>query len=437
MGGYIPVTTKGQQDMLAFLGIEETNELFADVPKELFCGELNLPNAKSEMEMRRIVEHHAAENTVFPTIFRGAGAYRHYIPSIVKQIASKETFVTAYTPYQAEISQGILQIIFEFQTEICSLTGMDVSNASVYDGATAAAEAVTMCRERKRQVALVASTCNPDTAAVIETYSNSLNAPVQTVPEKSGKIDAEALPAFLKDDVACLYVQSPNYNGLLEDVDALAALCHEAGVKLIYGCNPIALPLLKTPAESGADIAVGEAQPLGIPLGFGGPYLGFMASTKAMMRRLPGRIVGQTTDANGKRCFVLTLQAREQHIRREKATSSICTNQALCALTATAYLAVMGPDGMYKVATQCYSKAHYAAEELAKIGFERRYKDDYFNEFITTCPVEVDVVMQALETEGILGGLPCGNTILWCVTEMNTKDEIDKMVSICKGVATK
>lgn len=435
MGGYIPNTEEQRRQMLTDIGVETIRELFADVPPEMMAGELDIPDGKSEMEVRRVLQQMAEKNVVFSSVFRGAGAYCHYIPSIVKQVAAKETFVTAYTPYQAEVSQGTLQIIFEYQTEICSLTGLDVSNASVYDGASAAAEATIMCRERARQTVLVAETAHPDTIDTIQTYCDSADAPVVKIAAKDGTLDLDALQVALGQDVACLYLQSPNYFGQLENAKKAAELCHAAGVKLIYGCNPIALALLETPAEAGADIAVGEGQPLGMPMGFGGPYLGFMASTKAMMRRLPGRIAGETIDADGKRCYVLTLQAREQHIRREKALSSVCTNQALCALTATVYLAAMGPAGLRDVASQCYSKAHYMAQELEKAGFARRYEGEFFHEFVTECPVEPEKLLAALEAEGILGGLAVDGGILWCCTELNTREEIDRVVAVCKKEA--
>lgn len=434
MGSYIPATPTGHSAMLQSLGMASYEDLFKIIPKHLRCGKLNLPPGKSELEVSRIMQGLAAENKVFPTVFRGAGAYRHYIPSIVKQVAAKETFVTSYTPYQAEISQGMLQIIFEYQSEICALTGMDVSNASIYDGPSAAAEAAAMCRERKRQQVLVAASAHPDSIETIQTYCTSADAPVVVIPHKQGKLDKTALQASLNETVACLYLQSPNFYGQIEDIRDIAELCHNAGVKLIQGCNPIALALMETPAECGADIAVGEGQPLGMPLGFGGPYLGFMACKKEMMRRLPGRIVGQTTDADGKRCFVLTLQAREQHIRREKALSSVCSNQALCALTASVYMAAMGPLGMAEAARQCYSKAHYAAAELAKIGFSLVFSGEFFHEFVTTCPVNQDALLCHLEKNGILGALPVENGLLWCFTEINTKQEIDTLVALCREV---
>ena len=297
----------------------------------------------SELEVRRAVSAMAKENRVFSTVLRGAGAYDHYIPSIVKYIPAKEEFLTAYTPYQAEMSQGILQSIFEYQTMICELTGMDVSNASVYDGATAAAEAAAMCRDRKRTVTLVSAAAHPDTINTIRTYCYGAGCEMRLVPLREGKTDLAALKDMLAADVASFYVQQPNFYGLFEDAQALGQAVHEAGAMYVMGCNPIALAIAKTPAACGADVAVGEGQPLGMPLSYGGPYLGYMATTKKHMRKLPGRIVGETVDNRGERAFVLTLQAREQHIRREKASSNICSNQALCALTAGAYMAAMGP----------------------------------------------------------------------------------------------
>lgn len=429
MGSYIPTTQTEREQMLSAIGVQSVEELFAALPQAVRCGELNIPQGKSELEVRQTMENLAGRNTVFRSIFRGAGAYRHYIPSIVKTVTSKEEFVTAYTPYQAEISQGILQAIFEYQTMICRLTGMDASNASVYDGAAAAAEAVAMCRERSRTKALVSACAHPDMIAAIRTYCMGADAEVVLVPERNGVTDLDALRSLLDDKTACLYLQQPNFFGQLEDATALGALAHEHGAKFIMGSNPISLGLLQTPAACGADIAVGEGQPLGLPLSFGGPYLGFMACTSALVRRLPGRIAGETTDADGKRAFVLTLQAREQHIRREKASSSLCSNQALCALTASVYLTAMGPQGLHSVAQQCYSKAHYAAHQLSTVsGVALAHSGDFFHEFVTTCPVEPSLLLSELGSRGILGGLPVEGGILWCVTELNTKDEIDLLV---------
>ena len=361
MGSYIPSTAAERQEMLEAIGCKSIDELYAQVPAEMKVERLDIPEGKSEREVRRILEGIASKNTVFPSVFRGAGAYRHYIPSIVKSVTSKETFLTAYTPYQAEISQGVLQSIFEYQTMICALTGMDASHASVYDGASAAAEAVAMCRDRKRN-----------------TYNNG---------------------------------------------------------KFIMGVNPIAMAVLKTPGECGADIAVGEGQPLGLPLSFGGPYLGFMAAKSAMARKLPGRIVGETADHDGRRAYVLTLQAREQHIRREKASSNVCSNQALCAMTAAVYLAAMGAKGLRQAAEGCMAHARYAAERICSVpGFDMVYPGPYFHEFVTTCPVKPERLLEGLALRGILGGLPVESGILWCATEMNTRQEIDALEAAIREV---
>lgn len=442
MGSYVPSTLSERQQMLEGMGLQKMEELFADVPQNMLLTEpLDLPQGKSEFEVRRTMEQIANKNVVFQSIFRGAGAYHHYIPAIVKSVVSKEEFLTAYTPYQAEISQGILQSIFEYQTMICELTGMDVSNASVYDGATAAAEAVAMCKERKRVKALISATTHPDAIQTVQTYCDGADTELIVVPAKNGVTDADALATMLDDTVSCFYVQQPNYFGVLEDVESLGSLVHTAGAKYIMGCNPMTLALLKTPAECGADIAVGDGQPLGMPLSFGGPYLGYMAAKAAIARKLPGRIVGETVDIDGKRAFVLTLQAREQHIRREKASSNICTNQALCAMTASVYLTAMGARGLTQVAQQCMSKAHYLADRLSEIGFSLKFNSEFFHEFVTESPVAIKAVLSALEAKGILGGYPLGDElsgcILWCATEQNTKEEIDTLIAVLKEVCGK
>lgn len=435
MGSYVPSTLQERQEMLESIGLSSIDQLFSHIPDELkFKGELNLPSGMSELEVSSAMKKIAAKNVVFGSIFRGAGAYDHYIPSIVKSVTGKEEFLTAYTPYQAEISQGVLQSIFEYQTMICELTGMDVSNASVYDGATAAAEAVNMCCERSRKVVFCSAAAHPDTIAVVKTYCWAAGHELVLLPVKDGKTDLDAMASQLdKKTSACLYLQSPNFFGQLEEMEKAAEMIHSVGAKLIAGCNPIALGLLKTPAEQGADIAVGEGQPLGMPLSFGGPYLGFMAATQAMMRKLPGRIVGETVDVDGKRAFVLTLQAREQHIRREKASSNICSNQALCALTASVYLATVGPDGLKQAASLCYQKAHYLAQQLCSIpGVSLRYSGTFFHEFVTD-QKDSDKLLSALEQQGILGGYPLADGgILWCATEKNTKEEMDRVVEIIR-----
>lgn len=436
MAGYLPSTEAQQREMLEALGHGSMTDLFSQIPRHLMRRDgPAIPSGKSELEAGRFMSALAAKNTVFPTMFRGAGAYRHYIPSIVRAVASKETFVTAYTPYQAETSQGVLQSIFEYQTMICELMGLDVSNASVYDGATAAAEAVAMCRERGRVKALVSAAAHPDVIETIRTYCWAAGNEMRLIPERDGLTDLNALRTLLDETTACVYMAQPNYFGLIEDCGTAAVIAHEANAKLIMGVNPIAMGLLKSPGECGADVAVGDGQPLGMPLSYGGPYLGFMAAAGAMTRKLPGRIVGETADGEGNRAFVLTLQAREQHIRREKASSNICSNQALCAMTASVYLSAMGPKGLEQVAVQSMSKAHYLAAELEKLGYARLHKGEFFHEFATACPVDCDRLMTHLEENGVLGGLPIDGGILWCATELNTKDEIDRLVTLIQEVA--
>lgn len=436
MGSYIPSTREERLSMLESIGMHSFDELYADIPEKLrFKDGLSLPSELSELEVSRKMEEIAEKNTQFTHIFRGAGSYHHYIPAIVKQVTSKEEFITAYTPYQAEISQGLLQSIFEYQTMICELTGMDVSNASVYDGATAAAEAAAMCRDRKRETICVSASVDPKILSVIRTYCFGSGAPLVVLPEKEGLTDLESWNSMDTSSIACLIIQTPNYYGLVEDGAAIADAVHASGAKLIASCNPIALGLLETPGEFGADIAVGEGQPLGLPMGFGGPYLGFMASTKDMMRKLPGRIVGQTTDVDGKRAYVLTLQAREQHIRREKASSNICSNEALCAMTAAVYLSAMGSAGLEKVASSCMANARYLLEGLTALGFTRKYTGEFFHEFVTICPCDAAVLSEKLAAHGYLSGLVTGQKeMLWCTTEMNTRSEIDGLLAVIKEV---
>jgi len=436
MGSYVPNTPAERQEMLEALGLSSFRDLFAVVPEEMYLeeGALNIPQGMSELEVIRKVSEMAGKNRIFSTVLRGAGAYDHYIPSIVKYIPAKEEFLTAYTPYQAEMSQGILQSIFEYQTMICELTGMDVSNASVYDGATAAAEAAAMCRDRKRRVTLISGAAHPDTIQTVKTYCYGTGDELRVVPVKDGKTDMAALKEMLTADVASFYVQQPNFFGMIEDAKEIGDLVHEAGAMYVMGCNPIALGVLKTPRECGADVAVGEGQPLGMPLSFGGPYLGFMTTTQKHMRKLPGRIVGETVDSKGERAYVLSLQAREQHIRREKASSNICSNQALCALTAGVYMATMGAEGIAEAAKQSMSKTHYLAKELCAIeGVSLKNNGEFFHEFVTVMP-KAEEVLAALEKADILGGLPVEGGILWCATEKVSKAQLDKAVAVVKEV---
>ncbi|GMO47391.1 MAG: aminomethyl-transferring glycine dehydrogenase subunit GcvPA [Treponemataceae bacterium] len=441
MGNFIPNTDVERSAMLHVIGAESADDLFAAVPQAVRLKNLKLPGGKSELEVIRYMEDLAAQNTVYKSVFRGAGAYRHYIPAAVQRITANETFLTAYTPYQAEMSQGVLQSIFEYQTMICELTGMDAANASLYDGASAAAEAVNMCRERgqNRVTAYVSGAANPQTIQTMQTYCAGYGITIQTIPCKNGATDSAALKKALADGseqpAACVYIQQPNFFGIIEDLPLFADIAHNAGAKLIAGCNPIALGILQSPGEAGADIAVGEGQPLGLSMAFGGPFLGFMSCKTPLLRKLPGRIAGETKDAQGRRAFVLTLQAREQHIRREKASSNVCSNEAHCALTAAVYLAVMGPEGLAEAARQCRAKSAYLAKKICAVpGFALLYgAKKFFHEFVTVTP-GAKKTLAALEKRGILGGLALDSkNILWCATELNTKEEIDELAAILAG----
>lgn len=436
MSKYTPHTQLDKELMLKDIGIKKVDDLFADIPKKLRCKELNIPKGKSQSEAADKISALAEQNKVYRTVLRGAGAYDHLIPPVVTALSSREEFVTAYTPYQPEISQGILQAIFEYQTMVCNISGMDVSNASVYDGATAAAEAVIMCCDKHTTVVL-AGEINPDIKAVVKTYAFAANLKVIETGSKNGLIDFTELNSKLDDDAACVLAQSPNYLGLIEDTARVGAVTRERGAKFIYSYNPMAAAVLPTPFEHGADVAVAEGQPLGLPLSFGGPYLGMLSCTKAMSRRMPGRVVGQTVDKNGKRAFVLTMQAREQHIRREKALSSICSNQALCALTAAIYLTAMGQDGLIEAAEQSAAKAHYLAKQLSGInGFKPANKGEFFHEFVTESEMPAATIEKLLDKAGILSGLPLGkNKMLWCATEKVTVSQIDEAVAILRRAA--
>ena len=433
MASYVVNTIEQRKAMLLEAGLDEKS-FYAAIPDSIKLDHpLHLPVGLSEMEVLRHMKKLAHKNTVYDVILRGAGSESHFIPAVVRQLSARAEFVTAYTPYQAEFSQGILQSIFEYQSSICALTGMDACNASVYDGASAVAEAVNMTGDRKRTIALLPKSINPEVLETVRTYTQWLPITIQTVDLRDGKIDIENLKSLLTQETACLVLQQPNFFGILEDVEALAKLVHDVGAKVIVAANPMTLGVLKSPREMGADIACGEAQPLGMPMAFGGPYLGYMSTTMEMVRRLPGRIVGQTVDLTGKRAFVLTLQAREQHIRREKASSSICSNQAHCALTAGMYLAALGPQGLKDVATQCTSKAHYLFNQLVTLGFNLRFPSAFFHEFVTDGPLSSHKIEELLGKAGILSGLPLDeHGVLWCVTETSTKRDLDRVISILK-----
>ena len=434
MGRYVISSPEQQKEMLKDIGLQSLDDLYSAVPEAARLKQLNLPEGRSELETGRLMKALAAKNRKYEKIFRGAGAYDHYIPAVVRSVTSKEQFVTTYTPYQAEISQGVLQSIFEYQTQICELTGLDVSNASVYDGAVAIAEAIFMAQERKKSTILMSENLNPQYITVAKTYCESRNVEIRMLKSENGRTSLKDLSEQINEETAAVIVQSPNYYGIIEDVEALAQKAHEFKARLVLSANPIALGLLKSAGEMDVDICVGEGQPLGMPLSFGGPYLGFMACKKELMRKLPGRIVGQTVDHDGRRCYVLTLQAREQHIRREKASSNICSNEALCAMTASVYLAALGPQGLRQVAENSASHAHYLQEKLAQAGYPLVYDQPFFHEFLTVCP-KAQAVEEKLAKKGILSGLPVGeDKMLWCATELNTKADIDELVEILKEV---
>ncbi len=435
MSQYTPHTPEETRAMLRTLGLSSLDQLFSGIPAEVRRGmPADERPGMTQMETLQAMEALAARNTRYGLTLRGAGCYDHFIPPIVPQLAGKKEFLSSYTPYQAELSQGMLQAIFEYQTLICELTGMDASNAGVYDFATAAAESAVMCRERWRTAALVSAAARPDTLAVLRTYGFGTDTDVRVAPLKDGRTDLNALKSMLTDDVASLYVQQPNFFGLLEDIPALFSAAKEAGVKCILGANPMTLAILPGGGELGADIVCGDAQPFGLPMADGGPHAGFMACMQALLRRLPGRIAGQTTDAEGRRAFVLTLQAREQHIRREKAASNICTNHAHCALTASVYLTYMGLRGVTAVAESCLSKAHYFAAGLCKIkGVSLRHRGEFFHEFVTDLK-NPEAIEAALHERGILSGLPVEGGMLWCVTEKAGKAQLDEAVKLVREV---
>lgn len=423
--------------MLQTVGVEDLEDLFLDIPEELrLKRELNLGPAMEELQLRRHLQALAARNITTEQMpsFLGAGSYDHLVPAAVEQLLMRSEFYTAYTPYQAEISQGILQSIFEYQTYICRLTDMEVSNASMYDGASALAECCKICVSQKRRPrVLLPATLHPGYADTVDTYAIHEKTELHTVPEKDGRMDLDALQQMLDGQTACVVIQQPNFYGLLEDVAAIEKMVHEAGALLVMCVHPTTLALLRTPGEIGADYVVGDGQPLGCGLNYGGPNLGFMATTKKNMRQLPGRIVGQSVDSQGRRSFVLTLQAREQHIRREKANSNICSNQALNALAASMYLAFVGPEGCKEVAQRCYDLAHYAEQALAAQGIKRLHQGPYFMEFAVAVP-DAKAANQALLQAGMLGGYALKDGLLLAFTEKRTKEEIDRLAEVLGGV---
>lgn len=437
MKSYVPNTPKEREEMLKAIGLSSMDQLFSDIPEDLrLHRELDLPAPMSEIELRELMMGYVLQNDEGGLLFRGAGAYHHYIPSVVPQLAARSEFYTAYTPYQAEMSQGMLQSIFEWQTVICNLTGMEASNASVYDGATAAAESLLMLRDsKKKNTVLYSAGLNPDVITTMKTYAHCYGIELKEIQLKDGLTDMDALASNLEGAAGFIAAQ-PNYFGLIENMDAIAECVHAAKGLLVAYVNPITLGLIKRPGDYGADIAIGDAQPLGLPMNFGGPYAGFMAAGGKLVRNLPGRIVGETRDAEGGRAYVLTLQAREQHIRREKASSNICSNQMLCAIMSTIYACTMGPCGMREVAEQNVAKAHYLAGELAKVkGMKLRYDAPFFNEFVVDTEIPAEQINEELKEMGIVGGhiLPDGG-MLWCATEMNSKEDIDFLIDMLNNI---
>ncbi|MBH0329407.1 glycine dehydrogenase [Brevibacillus brevis] len=443
---YLPQTDQDKREMLETLGISSVEELFADIPEEVrFKGALNIPEALSEPDLVKYFTHLANKNVNFSTHvnFLGAGVYQHYTPSTVNHMLLRGEFFTAYTPYQPEISQGELQAIFEFQTMVCELTGMEVANSSMYDGATSLAEAAMMAAGHtgKKRV-IVSRAVHPEARGVLKTYAYGQNVELVEVGINSdGVTDTAALEALVDENTAAIIVQYPNFFGNVEDLGAIEPIAHGKGALLITSSNPLALGVLEAPGKLGADIVVGDMQPFGIPASFGGPHCGYFATTTKLMRKMPGRIVGQTKDENGKRGFVLTLQAREQHIRREKATSNICSNQALLALAASIAMTALGKQGVQEMAMMNLQKAHYAKNALQAKGLEIVFTSPFFNEFVVKLNKPVAEVNKGLLAAGIIGGFDLGldypefaNHTLLAVTELRTKEEIDKLAAELEAI---
>lgn len=444
---YIPHTAEDEKQMLEAIGLTSVDELFADVSDEVALkGDLNLKPAMSELEVSRHLNKMAEKNCSLDklTCFLGAGAYDHYAPSIIDHIISRSEFYTSYTPYQPEISQGTLQYLFEYQTLICDLTGMDVSNASLYDGGTAIAEAALMaCDVNRKKEILVSKTVRPEAIEILKTYAHVQNLQVVEVDMKDGVTDLEKLQELASDKTAAVIIQNPNFFGIIEDIKATEELVHKnKKSSLIVSVDPISLGILQRPGDLNVDIVVGEGQAMGIPLSFGGPYLGFIAASSKFMRKMPGRIVGQTEDLDGKRSFVLTLSAREQHIRREKATSNICSNQGLNTLVAAIYMITMGKEGLREVALQTTKKAHYALDKITESGkYKKVFDQPFFKEFVISSDIDVDEIHKSLKKEDIIGGYRLKNdfedykdSILYAVTEKRTKEEIDKLSHVLEGI---
>lgn len=437
---YFPHTADDLQAMLEKVGVKSLDDLFAEIPADIrFRGDYQLPEQMSEMEVRRLFEQLGSQNKQL-VCFGGAGVYDHYTPAVIPNLLSRSEFLTSYTPYQAEISQGTLHYIFEYQSMMAELTGMDISNASMYDGTTAAAEAVMMAvaAGKKQNVVLVSETIDPKILKVVQTYAQFQGIQLEMVSQKEGVTDKAHLQTLLSQyekQVAGVLVQQPNYYGIVEDYTGFADAVHAQKGLFIMDCIAADLAVLKTPGEWGADIAVGDGQSLGIPMQFGGPYVGYMCCTEKLIRKMPGRIVGMTNDNRGQRAFVLTLQAREQHIRRQKATSNICSNQSLMALFVTIYLSLMGKEGLREAAQLSYAGAHYLCEQLLATGrFKLVYDQPFFNEFVVRYEGNertLDSLLQQLANDGIFGGVKIADDqLMIAVTEKRSKEEIDNFVSL-------
>jgi len=436
---FISNTDKERQEMLAAIGVSCFDELIAGIPPAMrLPGLLNMQDPLSEMEVTRRIQRLADRNTAScrANSFLGGGVYDHFVPAAVDTIISRPEFLTAYTPYQAEVSQGTLQYIYEYQTMICELTGMEVSNAGMYDGASAAAEAILMaCRKTRLEKAVIAGTVNPVYLKVIQAYTEGIGVELVVLPNKNGAVDQDALRAAVDDNTACVLLQTPNYFGVIEDAFAVEAITHAAKkALLIVAVDPISLAVMNAPAEYKADIVVGEGQALGNKPFYGGPLFGFFASSIELSRQMPGRIVGGTLDVDGRRAYALTLQAREQHIRREKATSNICSNQALATLAATVYLCLMGPEGLREVAEQSTAKAHWLAAEIAKLdGYDLLFGAPFFKEFAVRTPMPATQLIDKLTHRRIFPGIslaPLGheNGLLVAVTETKTKERMEELL---------
>lgn len=442
-------TPEDQREMLEAIGIEHVDELFSVIPEELRLKRpLDIEPKMSELQLTQHLAALAAQNghAGNMTCFLGGGSYDHFIPAVVDTLAARGEFYTSYTPYQPEVSQGNLQATFEYQTLICQLTGLDVSNASLYDGGSAAAEAILMAMSvaKRMQKVVVLDSVHPEYRAVIQTYLENFGTELVTVPTVDGIVDLEQLTNVMDESVACVLVQYPNFFGCIEDLEGISQIAHQFGAVSVCSFDPISMGLLKRPGDLGVDIAIAEGQGLGTNMQYGGPYLGIMACRERFVRRLPGRIAGQTVDRNGKRCWVLTLQTREQHIRREKATSNICTNQGLFALRAAIYLATMGPQGLKEVANHCLQKAHYAQQRLCESErFERTFAAPYFKEFVVTDrDGQVQELLNQGKAQGILAGLPLerwypqyAHCLLIAVTEKRTQAEIHHLTDCLTGTS--